>query len=78
MKKFISIFLVLIISFFSNSQIALSLEESVISNENIKMEGTKDDKVNDNSSKSNSNKDDIFGDEQTFPFVAGLGKNAAH
>ena len=22
--------------------------------------------------------DDIFGDEQTFPFVAGLGKNAAH
>ena len=21
---------------------------------------------------------DIFGDEQTFPFVAGLGKNAAH
>ena len=78
MKKFISIFLVLIISFFSNSQIALSLEESVISNENIKMEGTKDNKVNDNSSKSNSNKDDIFGDEQTFPFVAGLGKNAAH
>lgn len=22
--------------------------------------------------------DDMFGDEQTFPFVAGLGKNAAH
>tara|TARA_A100001388_G_C28496141_1_gene369376 strand:+ start:82 stop:267 length:186 start_codon:yes stop_codon:yes gene_type:complete len=22
--------------------------------------------------------DDIFGDEQAFPFVAGLGKNAAH
>ena len=22
--------------------------------------------------------EDIFGDEQTFPFVAGLGKNAAH
>jgi len=21
---------------------------------------------------------DLFGDEQTFPFVAGLGKNAAH
>ena len=78
MKKFISIFLVLIISFFTNSQIALSLEESVISNENIKMEGTKDNKVNDNSSKSNFNKDDIFGDEQTFPFVAGLGKNSAH
>ena len=27
---------------------------------------------------SNSSAKDIFGDEQTFPFVAGLGKNAAH
>jgi len=27
---------------------------------------------------SNSSSEDIFGDEQTFPFVAGLGKNAAH
>ena len=27
---------------------------------------------------SNSSFEDIFGDEQTFPFVAGLGKNAAH
>ena len=27
---------------------------------------------------SNSSSKDIFGDEQTFPFVAGLGKNAAH
>jgi len=27
---------------------------------------------------SNSSIEDIFGDEQTFPFVAGLGKNAAH
>ena len=22
--------------------------------------------------------EDIFGDEQSFPFIAGLGKNAAH
>ena len=78
MKKFISIFLVLIISLFSNSQIANALEENVIRNENMQMDGTKDNKVNDDSSKSNFNKDDIFGDEQTFPFVAGLGKNAAH
>ena len=27
---------------------------------------------------SDSSVEDIFGDEQTFPFVAGLGKNAAH
>ena len=78
MKKFISIFLVLLISLFANSQIANSLEESVTINESMKIEGKMDNKVNDDSSKSNLNKDDIFGDEQTFPFVAGLGKNAAH
>ena len=33
---------------------------------------------NKNNNISNSSKEDIFGDEQTFPFVAGLGKNAAH
>ena len=25
-----------------------------------------------------SSNEDIFGDEQAFPFIAGLGKNAAH
>ena len=78
MKKFISLFLVLIISLFTNSQIVNSLEESVTKNGSMKIEGKMDNKVNDDSSKSNLNKDDIFGDEQTFPFVAGLGKNAAH
>ena len=78
MKKFISLFLVLIISLFTNSQIANSLEESVTKNGSMKIEGKIDNKVTDDSSKSNLNKDDIFGDEQTFPFVAGLGKNAAH
>ena len=78
MKKFISLFLVLIISLFINSQIANSLEETLTRNESIKIDGKMDNKVNDDSSKSNLNKDDIFGDEQTFPFVAGLGKNAAH
>ena len=78
MKKFISIFLVLIISLFTNSQIANTLEENVIRNENMQIDATKDNNVKDDSLKSNLNKDDIFGDEQTFPFVAGLGKNAAH
>lgn len=40
----------------------------------------------DNIKKENNNKtdnpkasiEDIFGDEQAFPFIAGLGKNAAH
>ena len=78
MKKIISIFLVLIISLFTNSQIANTLEETVIRNENMQIDSKKDSKVNDDSLKSNLNNDDIFGDEQTFPFVAGLGKNAAH
>tara|TARA_B100000900_G_scaffold183929_1_gene156024 strand:+ start:736 stop:915 length:180 start_codon:yes stop_codon:yes gene_type:complete len=30
------------------------------------------------SSKTKRSEEDIFGDEQMFPFVAGLGKNAAH
>ena len=77
MKKFISILLVSIISLFTGTLIAEALEENVIRNDNIQIEETNDNKVNDDSSKSNSN-NDIFGDEQTFPFVAGLGKNAAH
>ena len=78
MRKFISLFLVVMISLFASSQIANSLEESATITESMKIEGKTDNKVNDDSSKSNLNKDDIFGDEQTFPFVAGLGKNAAH
>ncbi len=35
-------------------------------------------KDNDKASKIKQSEGDIFGDEQTFPFVAGLGKNAAH
>tara|TARA_B100000212_G_C27225716_1_gene469260 strand:- start:156 stop:392 length:237 start_codon:yes stop_codon:yes gene_type:complete len=78
MKKFISIFLLLIFSLFTDSQIANSIEDNLIKNENIQIEGKKNNKANNDSSKLNSNKNDIFGDEQTFPFVAGLGKNAAH
>ena len=78
MKKFISIFIVLIISIFTDSHIANSIEENVILDEKIQIEGVKDNKVNNDSTKPNYDKDDIFGDEQTFPFVAGLGKNAAH
>tara|TARA_B100000900_G_C20205958_1_gene563803 strand:- start:333 stop:524 length:192 start_codon:yes stop_codon:yes gene_type:complete len=35
-------------------------------------------KENEKSVKLKRSESDIFGDEQTFPFVAGLGKNAAH
>ena len=48
--------------------------ENNISNqiEQIKPEKNKPNEI------SKSSIEDIFGDEQTFPFVAGLGKNAAH
>jgi hypothetical protein len=38
-------------------------------------------KVNDNRDDGDipkASNEDIFGDEQAFPFIAGLGKNAAH
>tara|TARA_Y100000589_G_C26893349_1_gene523086 strand:+ start:484 stop:672 length:189 start_codon:yes stop_codon:yes gene_type:complete len=61
-----------------DSQITYSLEDSSIADVKIKMKEINDNKLKDDTSDSKSNKDDIFGDEQTFPFVAGLGKNAAH
>tara|TARA_Y100000589_G_C26858261_1_gene508859 strand:- start:217 stop:393 length:177 start_codon:yes stop_codon:yes gene_type:complete len=57
---------------------ANSLDDSEIINEEIQIEKIRNNKVKDDSLKTSSNSDDIFGDEQTFPFVAGLGKNAAH
>ena len=62
MKRIIVVLCVLVFSVFSNTNNLLAKE---IGN-NIK------DDI------SNSSAEDIFGDEQTFPFVAGLGKNAAH
>ena len=34
--------------------------------------------INDKVENPKTSNEDIFGDEQAFPFVAGLGKNAAH
>ena len=62
MKRIILFLCVLVFSIFSNTNNLFAKE---IGN-NIK------DDI------SNSSAKDIFGDEQTFPFVAGLGKNAAH
>tara|TARA_Y100000589_G_C27087121_1_gene602244 strand:+ start:239 stop:475 length:237 start_codon:yes stop_codon:yes gene_type:complete len=78
LKKLISFLLVLIISLFTGNQFAYSIEDDAMGNSNTQIEEKIDNKFKDDSAKSSSNKDDIFGDEQTFPFVAGLGKNAAH
>ena len=79
MKRIILILCVLIFSIFSNTNNLLAKEignniKENISNEIEEIKPYSNKKTN----ISNSSAKDIFGDEQTFPFVAGLGKNAAH
>ena len=79
MKFICTTIIALIFSFLINGQIAIAeqidninlLEKDSLNN----IENAKD---NEKSSKIKISEGDIFGDEQTFPFVAGLGKNAAH
>ena len=79
MKRIISFLFAICFSLFSNSFSSFADElnekiETQISNEKeeVKLD------VNKKANIANSSLEDIFGDEQTFPFVAGLGKNAAH
>ena len=79
MKRIILFLSVLFFLIFSNTNNLLAKEignniKDDISNEieEIKPDNNKKTNI------SNSSAEDIFGDEQTFPFVAGLGKNAAH
>ena len=79
MKRIILFLCVLVFSIFSNTNNLLAKEignnfKDDISDEiqEIKPDNKKKNNI------SNSSPEDIFGDEQTFPFVAGLGKNAAH
>ena len=81
MKFIFTTIIALIFSFLINGQIAIA-EQIDNTNQfdkdslnNIEIENAKD---NEKSSKIKRSEGDIFGDEQTFPFVAGLGKNAAH
>ena len=79
MKRIILFLCVLVFSIFSNTNNLLAKEignniKDDISNE---IEVIKPDN-NKKTNISNSSVEDIFGDEQTFPFVAGLGKNSAH
>ena len=79
MKFICTTILPVIFSFliFSQSVIAEQIDNSNnLDNESLDIkENVKD---NDKLSRIKRNEGDIFGDEQTFPFVAGLGKNAAH
>ena len=79
MKRIILFLCVLVFSIFSNTDSLLAKEIGSNNKDNIsnKIEEIKPDN-NKKFNISNSSAEDIFGDEQTFPFVAGLGKNAAH
>ena len=79
MKRIILFLCVLVFSIFSNTNNLLAKEIGSNNKGNIsnKIEEIKPDN-NKKINISNSSVEDIFGDEQTFPFVAGLGKNAAH
>ena len=79
MKRIILFLCVLVFSIFSNTNNLLAKEMGNYIKDNIsnEIEEIKPDN-NKKTNISNSSAEDIFGDEQTFPFVAGLGKNAAH
>ena len=79
MKRIILFLCVLVFSIFINTNNLLAKEignniKGDISSEIEEIKPNKNNKTN----ISNSSPEDIFGDEQTFPFIAGLGKNAAH
>ena len=79
MKSIILFLCVLVFSIFSNTNNLLAKEigNNIKNNISTEIKEIKPDN-NKKTNISNSSAEDIFGDEQTFPFVAGLGKNAAH
>ncbi|MBO8204632.1 hypothetical protein [Prochlorococcus marinus] len=79
MKRIILFLCILVFSIFSNTHNSIAKETGNNIKDNIsrEIEETQPDK-NKKTNFSNSSTEDIFGDEQTFPFIAGLGKNAAH
>ena len=78
MKRIILFLCAFVFSIFSNTHnlLAKEIENNIKDNISNEIEKIKPD--NKKTNISNSSVEDIFGDEQTFPFVAGLGKNAAH
>ena len=73
---FLSVLVFLIFSN-TNNLLAKEIENNIKENISNEIEEIKPDN-NQKTNIANSSAEDIFGDEQTFPFVAGLGKNAAH
>ncbi len=81
MKKIISFLCVLVFSLFLTVEYCIAdISRNEINND-FSEESKTNNKKNNNKYKNDMPEvsiDEIFGDEQAFPFVAGLGKNAAH
>ena len=81
MKSIISFACLLVISLFLNVSNCLADEARGELNNNLSKESKSSDfknDINDEGDIPKTSNEDIFGDEQAFPFIAGLGKNAAH
>ena len=81
MKNIILFSFVFVISFFISFNDCLADENGGELNNNLSKESKSYDVKNDIKDKDDipkASNEDIFGDEQAFPFIAGLGKNAAH
>ena len=79
MKRIVLFVFAFVFSIFSytNNLLAKEIGNNIKDNISNETEEIKPDN-NKKTNISDSAPEDIFGDEQTFPFVAGLGKNAAH
>ena len=79
MKFICTSIIAFLFSFLIGSQIAIA-EQIDNSKQLVKdsLDNIENVKANEETTKVKKSEGDIFGDEQTFPFVAGLGKNAAH
>ena len=79
MKKVISFVFILVFSLFWSFSYCIADENGSKINNDFSTE-SKPNNIKNNNKRDvpKATSDDIFGDEQTFPFVAGLGKNAAH
>ena len=81
MKKIISFVYVLVFSLFLTVDDCLADINQNELNNNFSKESKQNIIKNNNKDKTDipkASNEDIFGDEQAFPFIAGLGKNAAH
>ena len=79
MKFIFTTIIALIFSFLINGQIAIAEQiDNTNQFDKDSLNNIENAKDNEKSTKIKKSDGDIFGDEQTFPFVAGLGKNAAH